>query len=331
MGKIQSYINYIADSRARRSIRSLFSVFLNDDDPTTFKACTFSGAVTFEAAVEVAGEVTFAGGISIGACTTHQINITDVWGVGITGAAVAVGDYSNAIAFGEVTEHVVGLCVNLSASTDDASNIIPIHGKFTTTADCGTNAGAQAVYGRIDIKHDLASSYAVRGAIDLAGTPAVHQAYALFGTVDMTACTISGAGGYIAGLAIEINGSTDVTGDGKVCGSRISWVQTNAMTVETVGSMIAINSGGTGGILDSGFRIDTGGTLTDAFYSYNTSGTVTNGLRLNGAHTNLLSLPAEGTAPVEDTTNTGFGNDPVKISILVGGAQYYLVAAKTLT
>jgi len=272
-------------------------------------------------------------GISIGAATTHQIDITDVWGVGITGAAIAVGDYSNAIAFGEVTEHVVGTCVHLSGSTDDDSNFIPIHGKFTTTADCGANATAQAVYGRVDIKHDLASSYAVRGAISLAGTPAVHQAYALFGTVDMTACTISGAGGYVAGLAIEINGSTDVTGDGKVCGSRISWVQTNAMTVETVGSMIAINSGGTGAKLDSGFRVDTGGTLTDAFYSYNTSGTVTNGLRLNGAHTNLLALPAADTAPCgsnsADAKTLVFTNwVPVKVTL--GGVDHYMVAAQTV-
>ena len=50
MSKIQTYINYIADPRARRSIRSLFSIFLNDDDPTTFKGITIGGSLTIGAA-----------------------------------------------------------------------------------------------------------------------------------------------------------------------------------------------------------------------------------------------------------------------------------------
>jgi len=50
MSKIQTYINYIADPRARRSIRSLFTKFLNDDDPTTFKGITINGSVTIGSA-----------------------------------------------------------------------------------------------------------------------------------------------------------------------------------------------------------------------------------------------------------------------------------------
>ena len=296
------------------------AVTLGAGDSCLYWGWSHTGVVDYGLLLEATGSGSITTGISVGACTDHQINITDVWGVGITGGAIVIGDYSNPIAFGEVTEHLVGLCVNLSASTDDASNLIAIHGKLTTTADCGANAVAQAMYGRVDIAHDINGSYGVRGAITMTGTPAVHQAYALFGTVAMTACTISGTGGYIAALALEVTGSTDVTGDGKVCGSRISWVQTNAMTVETVGSMIAVNTSTSK--LDSGFRIDTGGTLTNAFYSYNTSGTVTTGLRIDGAHTNAFAFPAIGTAPVAEYTTEEAPTGKIKIQ--VGGETRYL-------
>lgn len=42
MSKIQQYISYIADSRARRSIRSIFLKFMNDDDANTFKSVEFA-------------------------------------------------------------------------------------------------------------------------------------------------------------------------------------------------------------------------------------------------------------------------------------------------
>jgi len=270
-----------------------------------------------------------AGAITVDSLTcTGGATFTGVWGTGLTGGAIVVGDYSNPIAFGEVTEHLVGACVHLSGSTDDSSNLIPIHGKFTTTADCGANAVAQAIYGRVDIKHDINGSYGVRGAITMAGTPAVHQAYALFGTVAMTACTISGTGGYVAALALEISGTTDVTGDGKVCGSRIAWGQTNAMTVETVGSMIAVASGAA---LDYGFRADASGSLTNAFHSYANNGTTTTALKIQGAHTNAFQFPADGTAPTAQGSYAVGGGTQVRISVLVGSEQYYILASTAPT
>ena len=261
--------------------------------------------------------------------TGQQINIASAWGVGITGAAIAVGDYLNAIAFGEVTEHVVGAVVHLSGSTDDDSNFIPIHGKFTTTADCVINATAQAVYGRVDILHNLSGSYGVRGAVSITGEPEINQAYGLFATISRASTCNLAITGYVAGLAVEMASTFDVTqtggGYGKVCGIHIAWGETNAMTVETCGAHIAIAAGAK---LDSGYRVNSSGTLTNAFHSHNITSTPTNGLKLEGAHTNAFAFPAEGTAPVSDTTNVVFGTDPVKISILIGSAQYYMLAAK---
>jgi len=260
-----------------------------------------------------------------GTLTIGDIEVTSKWDVGIAGGAIVVGDYSTPIAFGEVTEHVVGVCVHLSGSTDDDSNFIPIHGKFTTTADCAANAVAQAIYGRVDVNHDINGVYGVRGAISVgADTPAVHQAYALFGTLAMDTCSISGTGGYLAALALEVSGTTDVTGDGKVCGSRIAWGQTNAMTVETVGSMIAVASGAT---LDSGFRVDASGSVTNGFHSFANNGTITTGLKLESAHTNAFQFPANGTAPIAEASVTGHGGTVVQISVLVGNSQYYMLAS----
>ena len=244
---------------------------------------------------------------------------------GITDCAIGLGNYSTPVALGEVSEHSVGLCASLSGYTDDASNFIPIHGKFTTTDDCAANAVAQAIYGRVDIKHDINGSYGVRGAITLAGAPAVHQAYALFGTLAMTACTISGTGGYLAALALEVSGTSDVTGDGKVCGMRLAWGQTNAMTVETVGSMIGVASGAK---LDSGFRIDAPGTVTNAFHSYSNTGTTATALKVEGTHTQLLDLPddealaadaaANPLSSVQNVDSTGY------IKVLIGSATRYI-------
>jgi len=233
------------------------------------------------------------GGANIG----HAIDIGSTWGVGITGGAIVVGDYSNAIAFGEVTEHVVGLCVNLSGSTDDDSNFIPIHGKFATSADCGTNAVAQAIYGRVDIAHDVNGSYGVRGAITIAGAPEINQAFGMFATVSTTACNLA-ATGSIAGVGVEMSGTSDVTqtggGYGKVCGMRVAWGETSIASVETVGVMIGIAAGSA---LDVGFRVNAAGTLTSAFHSENATSTPTNGLALVGAHTNAFAFPTAGTAP----------------------------------
>jgi len=46
MSKIQTYIRNIGDLRAQRALRSLFSKFLNDDDPTTFKSISFGSSDT---------------------------------------------------------------------------------------------------------------------------------------------------------------------------------------------------------------------------------------------------------------------------------------------
>ena len=281
---------------------------------------SFSGAYTD--GISISGIC--VDGIQISSANTgHHINMTGTWGQGIAGGAIVIGDYSTALALGEVSEHIVGVCVHLSGSTDDTSNFIPIHGKFTTTADCATNAGAQAVYGRIDIKHDLSSSYAVRGAITIdtdATAPSVNQVYGMFSTMALANCVLE-ATGQVAGIAVELTGSEDITtvGSGHVSGIRISWEHTNQMTVETNGIYLAVHGSS---YLDTGYLVNASGTLVNSFCSELTSGSITTAFRIEGAHTNAFAFPAVGTAPC--ATYTSQEAPTGKIKILVGTEVRYL-------
>jgi len=307
---------------------------LGTGDSALFLGWSHAGVVDYGLKLQVSDSGSLATGISLPACTGHLIEAatTSTWGTGITGAAIAIGDYSNPVAFGEVSDHVVGLCVNLSGSTDDTSNFIPIHGKFVTTADCTADAGAQAIYGRIDIAHNLSGSYAVRGAITMTGAPEVNQVYGMFSTMALAGCNLAETG-QVAGLAIELTGSEDITqtGDddyGKVSGIRIAWEHTNAMTLDTCAIYASVKSGAT---LDSGYRINAAGSLTNSFHSYNASGTPTNVVQVEGAHTNLFALPADGTAPVAAGNYEVHGGTKVRISVTVGGQQYYMLASTAPT
>lgn len=97
MSKIQEYINYIADPRARRSIRSLFSQFLNDDDPTTFKDIVFSAGVN---------AISFSG-----AYTEHAVNFDDVT---LSTTLIGAGSYSSPLDQSATT----GL-INFASTSDD--------------------------------------------------------------------------------------------------------------------------------------------------------------------------------------------------------------------
>jgi len=273
-------------------------------------------------------------GITLADLTGHALNITGTWGSGITGGVIAVGDYSNAIAFGTISEHLIGQVINISAAVDDDSNIIPMHVAFANTADCGSNSVAQVMYARATLAYAITDCYALRARVDItdATTPTLNMVTGVFSTLTTKACEIADAG-MIASIIGTVDGTEDITtvGYGKVCGAYIFWNHTNAMTADTCGVHIGVNASA---LLDSGYRINTAGTTVNAFHSYNSSGTITSGLKLEGAHTAALSLPAEGTSPCVSTGWSAAGADAgtvVKIAVLVGGATYYILASTAPT
>jgi len=255
-----------------------------------------------------------------GASTAHPISITGTWGTGITGASINIGDYSNAIAFGEVSDHIIGIVSHLSAEFDDSSNSIPILGKFTLEGD-SDDATVQCILGQGVCSYNVADMYGVRGSIAISGAPEVNQIFGVFATMTTTACNMA-ATGNIAGIAAEISGSTDITQTGsyaKVSGLYIAWKESHAMTVDTCGIYIGNFASMK---LDSGVRINHSGTTTNAFHSYLSGGTITTGFRIDGAHTNAFAFPAVGTAPCETYTTEEAPTG--KIKILVGTEVRYL-------
>lgn len=276
-------------------------------------------------------------GISIGVCanaiaigganTGHAIDISSTWGTGITGAAIAIGDYSNAIAFGTISEHLIGQVINVSAAVDDDSNIIPMHVAFANTADCGANSVAQVMYARATLAYAITDCYSVRARLDItdATTPTLNMVTGVFSTLTTKACNIDTTGN-IAAFIGTVDGTEDITtaGYGKLSGVYINWNQTNALTADTCGMYIGIQSGAT---LDSGYRVNASGSLTNSFHSMNTSSTPTNALKIEGAHTNAFAFPVAGTAPtVAAAVGSGGGTTEGYVVVTIGGVakkMYY--------
>ena len=262
-----------------------------------------------------------------GANTGHHVNMTGLWGQGITGAAISIGDYSNPVAFGVSTDHVIGIVSHIGVDLGAGYNAIPILGKITTSGDAAAGAVGQCILGQGVVAHDLADMYGVRGSVTLSGAPEVNQMFGLYATMTTSVCNMDTTGN-IAGVGVLVSGTSDITQSGtyaKVSGLYIAWKETSIATVDTCGVYVGNFAGMA---LDSGVRVNHAGTTGIAFHSYLSGGAVTTGLSVEGAHTNAFAFPAEGTAPVSDTTNVVHGTDPVKISVLVGGAQYYMLAAK---
>ncbi|MFH1616471.1 MAG: hypothetical protein ABIG61_15460, partial [Planctomycetota bacterium] len=277
-------------------------------------------------------DVTMAGGgtsLSIGACTGHPISLTGTWGQGILGAAINIGDYSNPIAFGTSTDHVIGIVSHIGVDLGAGFNAIPILGKITTSGDAGALAVGQCVLGQGVVAHDLADMYGVRGSIAISGAPEVNQLFSVFATMTTTACNMADTG-MIALYGGKISGTTDITktsGYAAVCGMYLSWEETNAMTVDTNGILLNIASGSR---IDSGVvvHLDGAGTsIGSSFKSYRDGGTITTALDIEGAHTNAFAFPVAGTAPTTTaaTAMNGLTSEGY-VTVLVGGAakkMYY--------
>ena len=264
------------------------------------------------------------GGANIG----HAIDIGSTWGVGITGGAIVVGDYSNAIAFGTISEHLIGQVINISAAVDDDSNIIPLHVAYANTADCGASSVAQVVYARASVAYEITDCYALRARLDItdATTPTVNQLYGVFSTMTTVACNMD-ATGMIALYGGTITGTADITntsGYASVCGMYLSWEEQHAMTVNTNGILLNVAASCQ---IDYGMVVHLDGSGTSvgsSFRSIRSGGTITTALSIEGAHTNALALPAAGTAPVVASATAANDSAEGSIAITIGGVTKYL-------
>jgi len=165
MSKIQKYINYIADPRARRSVRSLFSHFMFDDEAMTFRDIVFGNGIDSNTTpITLAGA--FTTGISMTGAGTTPVSITGAFTTGISIAA----DGTTAISVTSAFTGVTGISLAGTGSTAG----INISGNHTTAI----TIGAQTT-GGVAITGATATGILITGAcstaamqIGVSGTPA---------------------------------------------------------------------------------------------------------------------------------------------------------------
>ena len=202
-------------------------------------------------------------------------------------------------------------------------------------ATLGLRGYLQGMKSDLHIDGFVDDAYGLYGRIYVDGASTANQIYGVNLVLSHGAnvITMDETGNY-AGVGVSMNGTGDVTcggtGYGKVSGMYVNWNEENAMTVDTCGFYLGVQSGAT---LDSGYRVNASGSLTSSFHSYNSSGTPTQALELSGAHTYLCEVPAAGTAPVTAETGTTCAGDGVRIAVKVEGdaTVYYLRAATDWT
>jgi len=193
-------------------------------------------------------------------------------------------------------------------------------------ATLGQRGYIQGMRSGIVVDGFVDDAYSFYAKMTVSGTSTANQLYGLNSVWNHGAYAITmDETGNIAGVGISMNGSGDVTcggaGYGKVSGMYINWAETNAMTVDTCGIYLGVASGAT---LDSGFRVNASGTLTNSFHSYNSSGTMTSAMKIDGAHTYVLDLDDATTCAT--TTESGAATT-IKGNILVktvAGATGYI-------
>jgi hypothetical protein len=245
-----------------------------------------------------------------GSPTQNQIAITGTWGDGITNAAISIGDYSTAYSIGSTSEHKLGIVSHLSATIDDASNMIPLMGAFTVGAD-SASATAQCILGKGVCAYDIADMYGVRGSITVSGSPAVNQIFGLYSTLTLSTTCVIAATGNVAGAAIQIDGAVDVTRDsGSDAHVSGIWVNWRAKSIASVGAYgVRVGVAGTVGEMDSAFRLDGSGATDQMLECANTAVT--------------YFAKYSASCNFADTTSGG-GTRQGRIAIQIGSDKRYL-------
>jgi len=140
----------------------------------------------------------------------------------------------------------------------------------------------------------------------------------------------------LLGLSIAASGAMTATtsGDPTFTGISITTPACTCTLDSIVSTGLSITTGTiteTGGTMTSTAVLLTGGTITSGTsLGINLAGTWTTAITLAEA-TNLFAFPADGTAPVAAGNYEVHGGTIVRISVTVGGSQYYMLASTAPT
>jgi len=249
--KMGNYINYIADPRARRSLRSIFGSFMYGDDDMTFSKITWGKGELGgwnNAVLEEHG--TYATAIAYGAVATDDLILRSTH---ITAVPVA--------------QNVVGELLRMGTAGAHSGYYSGIISWLTTSHNSG---GATALYGEVDITATAA----------LAGN---HTG--LLAEINVTAGTITGAG-KIEGILVDVNITAGVAIAQTVVGIEVDMRGIKAdVAGETIG--IKVTKSGPGNYLDYGMQFSNQFENTTAIINFDlTQGSVPCVLLVeSGAHT----------------------------------------------
>ena len=257
MAKIQNWISMIPSQRARSGVRGVFTQFLNDDNPTTFKSFTFGNVAEGENSL--------------------------IWADGFLGHTIRTGTYQSTADGGVILTS--GNTYNAAFLADDsganiASSVRNLLARTLLTFD-QSGGSIRSVMGQLKVLTgiDVATGVytGVQGYLEMVGTHAVSSGATLSGmdiSIEFGGTITVASGGVLAGLRIETTGSGTIAGAGETAAIYIE--DSGTVTDWPVG--IDINNTTIG--------IDIGACTT----GINVSGASTTGLLLAGTATDGISI-----------------------------------------
>jgi len=291
-----------------------------------------SGTLTCRNAI-IKNDMTIEGDMSFGDASTDTLTVNG------TAVFESTTDFDGATTFtptvvADTSMYPLRITYNYAGATANTGvdmDLYSIRSTITQTssndkATLGLRGYMQGIRSDIVLNGFADTAYAFYANVSAAGASTVNGMYGVTSVMNTGSATISlDESGFIAGVRTNISGSGDVTcagtGYGKLVGFYVSWLHTNALTVDSAGYHIGIKAGAT---LDSGYRVNSSGTLTNSFHSYNSSGTMTNVIKVDGAHSFFADFDDATTCCV--TTESGAATT-IKAQILVktpAGATGYV-------
>lgn len=319
MSKFQSYLNYIADPRARRSLRSIFTTFLNDDEDMTFRSFTFgaSGASVSVAVLDF--EDAFHGKIietgTYSSAVDKGVALSDT---NARPVSFLFDDSANSLT---ADVRAVLSRVYLSVDQDGGGTIFPIRSQLKLAA--GVDFGVGGRYGCIDAYMELAGDTQIKSGVEAS---LLDVRLEIASTKTLTVA----ASGELIGIHVQLIGAGTLTTTGDSYGIKVEdngtitgdWKYGVYLANVTTGLYVgACTTGITlGGAFTTGLSIAADGTtaisVTDAFSGVNmislagtgsTSGIIISGacaipLNITGAFTTGVTIAADGTTAISVTS-----------------------------
>lgn len=267
---------------------------------------TKSGGEACGIHVETTGAGTITNGGTCAGILIDKASGAASWpdGILIDGPSVIMGMRIGKFAGSAVTTSAVLFSTTQNIYSDGQASTMEIHGGSDTNLGSGYSAKCLRARHVIQVTTCAHETYGVMGQCVVKDSTLTHLHAGVIGTFEGHTSGVVANGAYtysVAAVMARVGGGGSITATKDVCG----------FAAFLNGAAMASGS-------SSAYAVGDQGTAS-----------WTNALAVERA-TNLLYLPALGTAPCSTQTSSDYTfTKTVKISIRIGGAQYYLIADTT--